>query len=959
MLKKKPWENRIDITFNNNFNKTNNISLYFNTKMDRMNKVDADIRKLYLPTIQRKVNQNMQIFPIKLVKSQSQENIYIPLDNTQLKFFSNDNIKREKLIMAKLSLMKMEAKINEMNNNYKKLIQEREENIKMIKEIIISNNSPNKEILLKIQYLLENKNKKPLDISNLESIKFPNDEKYNDSKTKNFHANIKINISPINALNDKNNYLKKIEEEKNKNSINKENKSENQEDKSKEKENVIKDIKEINNISKEKIKDIGEIKNNIEEKNINIEEKKEDKNNEKINGEIDDKDKEVEKKQKKKKERIEYVLTREGVIKEIQIEEDNKKYEENINKEMNLQEKNNLGNEEKNDIKDEENINKEDNMENFSAEIKEENIIKINTVSPNNSKLNINNNTSFHNNNDNNNDKNDNNPQINNSIEEPLNVKDVIEEEKDEDKFNEKDQSAIFGKSFIFSKVFTKMKVKSELSQIKHQIINIQQKLRLKEDEIEDIKHRTTMKSLKFQSNMLNKKMIRLQKIKTKNQEFEYSSIPLIRTEKGNLINELDYYTKKNKSYLSQNKGAEESYLKVKNEFDDKNKSFTRLELKSDNLKYKYNSLKLRNVKRQRDLDNLKKKIDQIESMKLMLENDKKIRDEKKKEIEETKKKLDERIEHHKNIIVNKDKKYQEMIKIKKEIKNKIGKQKNEINNIQKNIKEIEKKILFEIDKFQHLTKNNKTFINLSYIYQTKSPKEFIDYLKELEKLKDKIVDKKKSTKFHGLLIGGKLNFYKIALIKNKPKEKDENILTEHTHVLDEKLEYFINSKGELELQKDENDTKKKEKEEIIGENNDKKEEKELKEENSDIQIKKEEEKKEEENQKIEEEKKEEKNIVKEKNDENMIEEKKEEKKIEENNLVEEKNDEGKIEEKKEEKKDEENIDKDKKEKEKKEKKEKRHKDKKDKDKKEKKDKDRKESKEKRDKKSKKKKHKK
>ena len=909
MLKKKPWENRIDITFNNNFNKTNNISPYFNTKMDRMNKVDADIRKLYLPTIQRKVNQNMQNFPIKLVKSQSQENIYIPLDNTQLKFFSNDNIKREKLIMAKLSLMKMEAKINEMNNNYKKLIQEREENIKMIKEIIISNNSPNKEILLKIQYLLENKNKKPLDISNLESIKFPNDEKYNDSKTKNFHANIKINISPINALNDKNNYLKKIEEEKNKNSINKENKSENQEDKSKEKENVIEDIKEINNISKEKIKDIGEIKNNIEEKNINIEEKKEDKNNEKINGEIDDKDKEVEKKQKKKKERIEYVLTREGVIEEIQIEEDNKKYEENINKEMNLQEKNNLGNEEKNDIKDEENINKEDNMENFSAEIKEENIIKINTVSPNNSKLNINNNTSFHNNNDNNNDKNDNNPQINNSIEEPLNVKDVIEEEKDEDKFNEKDQSAIFGKSFIFSKVFTKMKVKSELSQIKHQIINIQQKLRLKEDEIEDIKHRTTMKSLKFQSNMLNKKMIRLQKIKTKNQEFEYSSIPF-------------------------------------------------------NLKYKYNSLKLRNVKRQRDLENLKKKIDQIESMKLMLENDKKIRDEKKKEIEETKKKLDERIEHHKNIIVNKDKKYQEMIKIKKEIKNKIGKQKNEINNIQKNIKEIEKKILFEIDKFQHLTKNNKTFINLSFIYQTKSPKEFIDYLKELEKLKDKIVDKKKSTKFHGLLIGGKLNFYKIALIKNKPKEKDENILTEHTHVLDEKLEYFINSKGELELQKDENDTKKEEKEEIIGENNDKKEEKELKEENSDIQIKKEEEKKEEENQKIEEEKKEEKNIVKEKNDENMIEEKKEEKKIEENNIVEEKNDEGKIEEKKDEKKDEENIDKDKKEKEKKEKKEKRHKDKKDKDKKdkdkkEKKDKDRKESKEKRDKKSKKKKHKK
>jgi hypothetical protein len=184
------------------------------------------------------------------------------------------------------------------------------------------------------------------------------------------------------------------------------------------------------------------------------------------------------------------------------------------------------------------------------------------------------------------------------------------------------------------------MKAKSELSQIKHQIINIQQKLRVKEDEIEDIKNRTTMKSLMFNSIVLNKKMIRLQKIRTKNQEFEYSSIPLIKTEKGNLINELDYYTKKHQSYISQNKEAEESYLKVKNVFDVNNKTFSKLELKSEHLKYKYNSLKLRNAKKQIDLDKLKSKVNQIESLKLMLESDKKIKYEKKKEIEETKKKL-------------------------------------------------------------------------------------------------------------------------------------------------------------------------------------------------------------------------------------------------------------------------------------------------------------------------------
>ena len=794
MSKRNPGQSHINLTFYNNLRKANTMSPHFNKKTSSIYIVDANIRKLYLPSIKKNSNNFM-----KLPKSQSQDNIYIPMDQTQFSSLNQKNIVREQLLLDKISLTRIESKINDMNKNNKQLMKEREENLKIIKEIINSNNPPNKDILLKkIQYLLDNK--KSLDMSNLESIKFNFEDKSNEAKTKNSQEKIKINISPINALNDKTNSLKKIEEEKNKNN---ENRFKNHKKRIRKKDNIIEENKDNVNIIIDKISNIGEQNNNIEENENKVEEEK---NFEQLKEEKEDKNKEIE---KKKKEAIEYEVSKEGVIENIKIEENN-----NINNNSKKNEENKNQDNIKQDNINKENINQTSNKQNSIEDIKEDSKIKVNTISDNNTNLVINKNIAL-----------SNNLANNISKEEPINSKGVIEEEKDMDNFNQKEQSAIFGKSFIYSQVFTKMKAKSELSQIKHQIINIQQKLRVKEDEIEDIKNRTTMKSLMFNSIVLNKKMIRLQKIRTKNQEFEYSSIPLIKTEKGNLINELDYYTKKHKSYISQNKEAEESYLKAKNEFDVNNKTFSRLELKSEHLRYKYNALKLRDAQKQIDLDKLKKKINEIENMKSMLESDKNLREKKKKEIEETKKKLEERKEYLEKVIKNKDKLYQKILKLKKEIKNKIGKKRNELNNIQQEIKDIEKKILLEIDKYQYFTRNNKKFINLSNIYQIKNSNEFIEYIKELGTLQDKIVDKKKEKRFHKLLIEGNFKFYKIAQIKHKPKKKQENILPEHMKALDEKLEYFINSKGELELQKDENDTKKEEKEKTIEENNKKKEE--------------------------------------------------------------------------------------------------------------------------------------
>ena len=868
MSKRNHGQNHSNITFYNNLRKSNTISPHFDNKMNSIYIGDTITRKFYLPSIKKKPNQKISNQYIKLQKSRSQDNIYMPMDQTQFGSFNKQNSESDKILLGKIILAKMESKINDMNKNNKQLKKEREENLNIIKEIINSNNPPNKEIfLMKIQCLLDNKNKKTFDMNNLVSIKSNNEYKNNETKNKQFYEKIKINISPINALNEKNNYLKKVEEEKNKNNENKSNK----------KDYIIEEKMDNNNIMLNNINIIGEKNNNKEEKSVKVEEEK---YVEKI---------EEENNEEKKNKKTELVLTKEGMIEEVKVQEDNNiinniKNEEDNNK----QENNNQNNINEDNIK-KENINHSNNNQIISEEIKEDNIIKVNTISDNNTNINLNinlnKNSSFT----------TNNPINNNSKEEPINSKEIIEEEeKDYYNFNPKEQSAIFGKSFVYSQVFSKMKAKSELSQIKHQIINIQQKLRFKEDEIEDIKNRTTMKSLMYQSNVLNTKMIRLQKIKTKNQEFEYSSIPLIKTEKGNLINELDYYTKKHQSYICQNKEAEESYLKVKNEFNDNNKTFSKLELKSEHLKYKYNSLKLRNAKKQLDLDKLKSKVDQIESMKLMLENDKKIKDEKKKEIEETKKKLKEREKFLEKIKGNKDKNYQGMIKLEKVVKNKLGKQKKELNDIRNEIKDIDKKILLEIDKYHHLTKNNKTFINLRNIYQIKNKNEFIDFLKELKILKEKNDQEKRPKKFGKLLIGGISSYYKIALIENKPKKKEEILYPEQINFLEEKLEYFINSKGELELQKHENEIKKDEKKEHKIEENiinitDKKEE-EKKEENlikNEEQEKKEIEKKEEdkkEQEKIEdikkeEDKKEVEKKIEDKNNENLKEEEKNNKK--------------------------------------------------------------------------------
>ena len=670
------------------------------TKLENTSKFDTSLKKLYLPTIQKKTIQTVQISSVNrgLIKSKSQA--FLTANNKTFDN-SNPNAEKEKLMLAKLTLSRVIGKINDIKLNYKKLLVEKGENLGIINEAISMNDPSNIEVInLKIEQMLE------------ESLK----------------KNGKYILTT-------NNYESRFTDERNNKSL---------ETKDNNNKSITKEENDTLNIKENPDKDNDNQNNNINEENKNIEE-----NNNK-----------------------------ENKVEETKKDEENNNKDENnnnddINKENNKIE-NNEENNENNNIN-----NQETKKHDYSMETREEDINKFN--SGNNSQiLNNNNNSGMINSNKNN------------------NSEDLIKtiEEKEEDKENIFPiENGIFEKSSVPTKLFTVLKVKSQLSSLKHQIINIQQKIKLKDEEIEEIRSRAKMKNIIFQSNILDSKMVALHRIKTKNREIEEISLPQKNILRENLKKELDYYTKIKEEFINDNKGVGENYLKIKNEYEQKNKVFSHLQEKNNNLKYKYNSLRLNDIKKNTQLQNMKNRISQIDNIKKEIEINKQKIEDKKKEIEENKKTLEQKKEEYDISKGNKDTKYNEMNKLQKETNYKISKQKNEFNKIKKEMKDMDKLIYREIENYHLLNKNNKDLVNQMYINKNKTPSEFMEYLNQMENSLNIKFEEDKINRFKTLKSGGKMNYEQISKIERKNSKADnKSIGTESLQTLNEKLEYFLNN---------------------------------------------------------------------------------------------------------------------------------------------------------------------
>ena len=758
--------------------KPNEINTTYNAKIENTIKMDSSLKKIYLPAIQKRTMQTIPVSSItrRIRKSQSQSHLRNAYKKTNT---FNPNTEKEKILLAKYSLSRINAKINDLSLNYKKLLVEKEDNLNIIKNAICSDDPTYAEsISLKIQQLLEEamknnvnpKNKMTISTTNYENLKISEDknlktedtkatkDKINKTFVREETDNLNVKVNPINEKEQENEDKK----EEQKNSINNELNDNNEKN---ENENLVKSDNELNNNAEQN--------NNMEQGN----------NEEQINN----------------------------------VEQNNNNNEEVKNNEENKdnEDANNNANDNNNNVTNLEIRHKHD----YSAETREEDINKLNSI--NNSHL-MNNTTSI------------NNININNSLEEQINSLKEIIEEKDEEKIvkdGEKTiqvESGLFEKSSVPKRVFNILKVKSELSSLKHKLINIQQKIRLKDEEIEELKSRAKMKNIIFQKNMLDSKMIALHKIQTKNKEIEEISLPNKNLLNENLKKKVKYYNEINKTYLADNKDAEEDYIKMKNEYKEKNRNYTNLEAKNNNLKYKYNSLRLNDLKKKVDLENLRNKINQIDHVKEIIENDKQMIEEKKKEIEEAKKMLDKKVDEYNKNKENKENKYQDMNKLQKEMNSKITKQKNDINRLKKEIKDIDRAIYKEIENYHNLNKKDKDLVNQMFINKNKSNYEFLEYLKELEKNEDIKLEEERKNRFKKLNIGTKMNHNIISTIKRRPsKKKEEKISTEDLPILEEKLEYYLNNKGSKEEKKEDEkgDTKEEKKEDEKGDTKEEKKE--------------------------------------------------------------------------------------------------------------------------------------
>ena len=255
-------DNKNNTLLANEDNKKDENSSQTKSRNDNISKNTYKTKKEILPQIQmsRKTNFPISSFNNKLKSSQSQKALF---DNQKNNL---NNIEKEKLMLAKLNLGRLRAKINDINYSYKKLLCEKEENLNIIRKAISSNDYTYSEnIIKKVEQMLEEA------IYNKKNQNQNNQNNQNKKEDENYQKKITENKIEENASKEKEDQNKDINEEN--------------------KENENRDINyEDNKNNNENNQDIIGNENNQEGNNENIQNENENENgknyNNEINGEI-------------------------------------------------------------------------------------------------------------------------------------------------------------------------------------------------------------------------------------------------------------------------------------------------------------------------------------------------------------------------------------------------------------------------------------------------------------------------------------------------------------------------------------------------------------------------------------------------------------------------------------------------------------------------------------------------
>ena len=171
-------ENTNKPSINLKIQKSDEINCNMTSKIDNVSKLDTSLKKLYLPTIQKKTTQTIPVSSLtkRIQKSNSQPNLLKKNFESDL---MSPSTEKEKILFAKYSLSRINAKINDITLSYKRLLAEKEENLNIIKRAICSDDPTYVHSLyLKIEQFLEDtiKNNSFNSISNKKTYSTLNNE---------------------------------------------------------------------------------------------------------------------------------------------------------------------------------------------------------------------------------------------------------------------------------------------------------------------------------------------------------------------------------------------------------------------------------------------------------------------------------------------------------------------------------------------------------------------------------------------------------------------------------------------------------------------------------------------------------------------------------------------------------------------------------------------------------------
>ena len=257
-----------------------------------------------------------------------------------------------------------------------------------------------------------------------------------------------------------------------------------------------------------------------------------------------------------------------------------------------------------------------------------------------------------------------------------------------------KDDNTKQEKSTLPSFSYNKLKEKKNIYVLKNEILMNQRMIREKDNEINSLLIESKVTKLIEKNNKLLDTMNKLQVLTDKNNELENSIIPSKEQNKSSLQSQVQYYNSINIVLKNEECTVKESYALRKGENSERIKAIAVQEEKYNNMKFKFNSYKQSENKKNTEAKQLQDRIDKVPEIKKFLVEKEAMIQVNNEEISKIKKEIDDKEKIINGLIEETTKLKDIMIMNEKAKKREIAKEKEAYTEIKNQIENIEKKII-------------------------------------------------------------------------------------------------------------------------------------------------------------------------------------------------------------------------------------------------------------------------